>query len=722
MTFLRFLARSFARPARWGCARTAVRRHPARPSLTPLEDRFAPAILTVNSLADGPVSASSSALTLREAVALVDTGGTATDSSGKSLAAATASQINTTNPFGVNDVIQFAPTLFGSAPQQIVLTDGSLQLDRNVTISDPAASQLAVSGNKQSTVFEVASGATVSISGLTIEAGAASGNSGGGGIANDGTLTLSNTIVFGNTAGQGNGGGIANSGTLTLLSSTVSDNAALNDGGIDSTGTLTLLSSTVSGNTAVQGNGGLANYGGVLKLVDSTVSGNTALGGGGLGNYDGGTATLLNSIVSDNSASSEAGGIANSATLMLVGSTVSGNAAVNDGGIDSTGTLTLLSSTVSGNTAVVGNGGLANYGGAMTLVNSTVSGNTAFGAGGLGNYDGGTVTLLNSIVSDNSASGEAGGIAITGSLILVGSTVSGNAAFNDAGIANNGTLTLNESTVSGNTAVVGNGGIVNYGGVMTLINSTVSGNSVGASANTPAPTPTDSAASSNQAPNSTGIVNNAELALAESFSSDSGHNEVRSGTADAPQTTGSIAPANPADGSANTGALPVKDVAASGGSAGTDNGSAEGDLTPSKNDLPSHPADDRAVPSDSIQTTADRIVNTVAQSSEGVVGASEGKSSGQSQETLSLWSQGAPASEWTTAAVFAKANAENDRAEWGVRLDREGFLDQQPGFEGEWTPGYLTGLLVPWFSSCVSLREEPSPLAQEILERNEERG
>ncbi len=173
---------------------------------------------------------------MREAVALIDTGGAATDSSGNSLAPAKASQINTTSPFGVNDVIQFAPNLFGPTQQQIVLMDGPLLLDQNATISGPGASQLAVSGNNQSTVFEVAAGATVSLAGLTVEEGASFGVSGGGGIVNAGTLTLTNTIVSGNTAVLGNGGGIANSGALTLFASTVSGNAALNDGGIDSTG------------------------------------------------------------------------------------------------------------------------------------------------------------------------------------------------------------------------------------------------------------------------------------------------------------------------------------------------------------------------------------------------------------------------------------------------------------------------------------------------------
>ena len=85
---------------------------------------------------------------------------------------------------------------------------------------------------------------------------------GGGGIFNAGgaTLTLTNCLVWGNTAGGGaiqqggliTGGGIrnANSGLLTLIDTTVSNNAAHLGGGIWNNGTLTMTGSTFSGNSA----------------------------------------------------------------------------------------------------------------------------------------------------------------------------------------------------------------------------------------------------------------------------------------------------------------------------------------------------------------------------------------------------------------------------------------------------------------------------------------
>ena len=213
MSLLRWLATifSFRSLARCGGPGrpSEARRSSFRLTVTILEDRLAPALLTVNTLIDAPVSGTSSTLSLREAIALVDSGGMATDASGHSLAEAKASQIDTANPYGSGDTIRFAPELFGSKQQVVTLDQGTLVLSRSVALLGPRASELAVSGHYQSLVFDVAGDAAVSMAGLTIEAGAA--------------------LVAGDTAG--NGGGIVNTGSLTLTDIAVSGNTASNDGG-----------------------------------------------------------------------------------------------------------------------------------------------------------------------------------------------------------------------------------------------------------------------------------------------------------------------------------------------------------------------------------------------------------------------------------------------------------------------------------------------------------
>ena len=72
----------------------------------------------------------------------------------------------------------------------------------------------------------------------------------GGGIENQGTLTLSNITLSSN--GTNNfGGAIDNTGTLTVNDSTLTSNSAGNSGGaISSEGMLTVNNSTFSGNYA----------------------------------------------------------------------------------------------------------------------------------------------------------------------------------------------------------------------------------------------------------------------------------------------------------------------------------------------------------------------------------------------------------------------------------------------------------------------------------------
>ena len=221
----------------------------------------------------------------------------------------------------------------------------------------------------------------------------------GGGIWNNSTLTLTNSTVSGNTifGPCGNGGGIFNSqlGTLTLINSTVSGNSdGCNGGGIFNQGTLTLMNSA---------SGGIFNSFGTVTLTGSSVSGNSADSRyGGISNSGiGSSLTLVNSTVSGNTAG-EHGGMHNGVgTLTLTGSTVSGNSAGRFGGISNDGSLTLVNSTVSGNIASVDGGGITNNG-TLTLTNSTITGNMATGDGG-GIVNSGTADFANTIIAGNTA-------------------------------------------------------------------------------------------------------------------------------------------------------------------------------------------------------------------------------------------------------------------------------------------------------------------------------
>jgi CSLREA domain-containing protein len=224
-------------------------------------------------------------------------------------------------------------------------TGSTLGVSGQANIIGPGANQLTVAGDDDTnvgSVLTVNSGAQVSLYGLTIAAGYTNNSPGGGGINNQGTLTVMAGAISGNLTGNGlSGAGIFNGGTLTLSGSTVSGNQVLygsgSGGGIFSSGTLTLNESTVANNSvafqSTGGGGGIFAGGGTLTLTGSTVSGNTAavlcptgdptcMGGTGGGiNNGGGTLTLENSIVAGNTTQ----GTANSGDCQNCGTQDSSN-------------------------------------------------------------------------------------------------------------------------------------------------------------------------------------------------------------------------------------------------------------------------------------------------------------------------------------------------------------------------------------------------------------
>ena len=101
----------------------------------------------------------------------------------------------------------------------------------------------------------------------------------GGGIWNDNGafLTVTGSTFATNAAASGaTGGGLYNEGTVTVANSTFSGNSAGSGGGILNFGTLTARSITMAGNTATVSGGGLYQYGGSLDIANSLLTTNTA--------------------------------------------------------------------------------------------------------------------------------------------------------------------------------------------------------------------------------------------------------------------------------------------------------------------------------------------------------------------------------------------------------------------------------------------------------------
>jgi len=240
-------------------------------------------------------------------------------------------------------------------------TNGDLDVTGDVTIIGAGAATTIIDGNSAVTgdrVFQLIGSIKVSMSGLTIQHGAAVS---GGGIDSQADLTIDHCIITGNSStgsGDRQGGGIDSTGSLVLKNSIVSDNTAEGvslGGGIHGGGPVTISDSTISGNTGDYDGGGVMVENDAA-ITNSTFSGNHALYGGGI--YTRGTTILINDTISGNSSDSTGGGINTE-----------------------TGTVGLYSTTVAGNVANAdksgggSGGGMYNFGASVTLSNSILAGN-----------------------------------------------------------------------------------------------------------------------------------------------------------------------------------------------------------------------------------------------------------------------------------------------------------------------------------------------------------
>ncbi|HEU5255465.1 MAG TPA: hypothetical protein VFU28_05725 [Vicinamibacterales bacterium] len=291
---------------------------------------------------------------------------------------------------------------------------GTYELTQNIRLIGVPTRQFptpTLDGEEAGTTLRISSRATATLTGLTITGGNSAGPEVdpiaflGGGIDNNGNLTLISCVVIGNSAPHPReGGGILNRGSLVLREgSIVSGNVAGDEGGgISNSGVAVIASSMVVGNIAgfsgaIAGFGGAISNGHMLTIDASTITGNVAEFG--------------------------AGAIRNTGTLIVRNtSTVSYNRAPSAGGILNHSILTVDSSTVNGNTASDSGGGIANIGGIATVNASTVSGNEGKMGGGIYNDNNGATTLNLSLVTTNRAVIAGGGIYNASGIVTLNSS------------------------------------------------------------------------------------------------------------------------------------------------------------------------------------------------------------------------------------------------------------------------------------------------------------
>jgi hypothetical protein len=408
---------------------------------------------------------------------------------------------------------------------------GGVTVDVSVTIVGAGAGSTIIKGGGPVLtigVIHAASQPTVSITGVTITGGVATGDGTvtfdgrGGGVYIPGsatgvgaTVTIRNSLITRNRATPGStvdsgepcpgganclyaggfGGGIADVGKLTLINTTVSNNTA--GGGLASNG--------AGGGIWTATNGGP----GELTLINSSVTGNTAsvsapngrfAQGAGIFVQDGEAFVVRNSVVSNNTSS----------VVSSFGSGIDLNA--NTGGIHigGLGSATIENTRITGNVAsasapagqpganAAGLGeGFSDFcvcGQTLVVKNTIIAGNRATASGGdfteagsAMEIDGGA-TITNTALTGNSASATStGGLAVAGgaffaidgepdAIVMKNSVVRDNTAWasssvgpavvQGAGINNGGSLELHNVLVANNSgSATGPSGSAQGGGI-----------------------------------------------------------------------------------------------------------------------------------------------------------------------------------------------------------------------------------------------------------------
>lgn len=312
--------------------------------------------------------------------------------------------IQTANEQPDADTINFSLPV----PNTILVTEGTLVITTNVSITGPDATQLVIkrSSNSvvESSVFSVSSTATLN------------------------QMTIAN----------GNFSGVRNSGTLTLNKVIIRDNFGVYGGGIYNTGTLNVSDSTITNN----GSGGTAQ----------PFNPNAGLVGGGSGIWiEAGKATINRTTISNNSI-----GVGRDERFGSAGIAVNG------------GEVSIFNSTISGNTVV--NGGkeaLICLGSTVNLINVTITGNSGGVGINLGSFGqtNSIVKIRNTIIANNKDAVDTKGAFISLGNNIIGNPGTATGFINNikgdkvgvnpllAPLANNGGLTLTHAFLPNSPAV-----------------------------------------------------------------------------------------------------------------------------------------------------------------------------------------------------------------------------------------------------------------------------
>jgi Right handed beta helix region len=302
-------------------------------------------------------------------------------------------------------------------------TEADIVVDRSVTIEGVPGSGTIVqaattAGTFSGRVLVVPTGMSVLVRDLQLRYGSATSE--GGGIFNQGDLTLERVVVRNNqTSDTGDpnelGGGIYNIGNLRMRDCLVDLNyAGFEGGGIfnAAAGTLIATDLVMISNDAFEAGGGVASDGEAI-LVRADVRQGSAGAGGGL--YSSGQ-------------------------LLFSGRLMANLASFGGSLFESGGEVEILNSSILTSSAEEG-GGVFVDSGRATFIDTTIRDNGAETGAGIAQYSSTTLRIRTSTISRNEASGQGGGIYVAARkhVDLSSTTIADNVAhFGGTGSGNGG--------------------------------------------------------------------------------------------------------------------------------------------------------------------------------------------------------------------------------------------------------------------------------------------
>src|SRR5687767_5593196 len=195
------------------------------------------------------------------------------------------------------ETITFDPALAGGG----LSLSSQLMINKNLTIDGSALNPpLTLSGGFTTRIIQADWPAHLTISGLILTNGIATG--GNGGAVHASSFTAINSTFFNNSA-AGNGGAIWG-GTIKLINSSFSRNIAGGDGGAITGVNLDINNTTIHQNQAYDEGGAIAIYGdGTTTITNSTIFRNQAgSSGGGMFITGYPIVDILNSTFAENTA------------------------------------------------------------------------------------------------------------------------------------------------------------------------------------------------------------------------------------------------------------------------------------------------------------------------------------------------------------------------------------------------------------------------------------